>query len=131
MNNSDLIDTVATAHDLSKADAKKIIDGVISAIVDAATCDGNVTPKAPSLSVVVVMGGRGSESAPCSARTRSARAVRGCMPGKEDAWAAGNWHAQSPLLKVEGHLPWQQYGPVFLRYVLAAMSPRHLAVWRS
>jgi len=36
MNNSDLIDTVATAHDLSKADAKKIIDGVISAIVDAA-----------------------------------------------------------------------------------------------
>ena len=36
MNNSDLIDTVATAHDLSKADAKKIIDGVITAIVDAA-----------------------------------------------------------------------------------------------
>lgn len=36
MNNSDLADTVATAHGLSKTDARKLVDGVFSAIADAA-----------------------------------------------------------------------------------------------
>ena len=36
MNNSDLADTVATAHGLTKADARKVVDAVFSAIADAA-----------------------------------------------------------------------------------------------
>lgn len=36
MNNSDLADTVATAHALSKADARKLVDGIFSAIAEAA-----------------------------------------------------------------------------------------------
>ncbi|MFZ2994677.1 HU family DNA-binding protein [Sphingobium sp.] len=36
MNNSDLADSVASAHDISKADARKIVDGVFAAIADAA-----------------------------------------------------------------------------------------------
>ncbi len=36
MNNSDLIDSVATQNGIAKADAKKIIDSTIAAIVDAA-----------------------------------------------------------------------------------------------
>ncbi|SEI67239.1 DNA-binding protein HU-beta [Sphingobium sp. AP50] len=36
MNNADLADTVASASGLSKADAKKIVDGVFAAIADAA-----------------------------------------------------------------------------------------------
>jgi len=37
MNNSDLADTIATAHGLTKADARKLVDGVFSAIADAAS----------------------------------------------------------------------------------------------
>ena len=37
MNNSDLADRIAADHDLSKADARKLVDGVFAAIVDAAT----------------------------------------------------------------------------------------------
>lgn len=37
MNNSDLADTVASAHDITKADARKIVDGVFAAIADAAS----------------------------------------------------------------------------------------------
>ena len=37
MNNSDLADTIATAHGLTKADARKLVDGVCSAIADAAS----------------------------------------------------------------------------------------------
>ncbi|OAH44659.1 integration host factor [Sphingobium yanoikuyae] len=36
MNNSDLADTIASAHGLSKTDARKIVDGVLAAIGDAA-----------------------------------------------------------------------------------------------
>ncbi|WP_034160775.1 HU family DNA-binding protein [Sphingomonas sp. ERG5] len=36
MNNTDLTDKIAAAHDLTKADAKKLIDGVFGAIADAA-----------------------------------------------------------------------------------------------
>lgn len=36
MNNSDLADHVATTGDLSKADARKLVDGVFAAIADAA-----------------------------------------------------------------------------------------------
>ncbi|MDX3899041.1 MAG: HU family DNA-binding protein [Sphingobium sp.] len=36
MNNSDLADSVAAAHDISKADARKIVDGLFTAIADAA-----------------------------------------------------------------------------------------------
>lgn len=36
MNNGELIDNVASAHGLSKADAKKVVDGVFAAIADAA-----------------------------------------------------------------------------------------------
>jgi DNA-binding protein HU-beta len=37
MNNSDLADTLAAEHDLSKADARKLVDGVFAAIADAAS----------------------------------------------------------------------------------------------
>lgn len=36
MNNSDLADAIASAHDVNKADARKIVDTVFSAIGDAA-----------------------------------------------------------------------------------------------
>lgn len=36
MNTSDLADQIAGAHGLTKADAKKIVDGVFAAIADAA-----------------------------------------------------------------------------------------------
>ena len=36
MNNNDLADILASTHDLSKADARKVVDGVFSAIADAA-----------------------------------------------------------------------------------------------
>jgi DNA-binding protein HU-beta len=36
MNNSDLADTLSAEHGLSKADARKVVDSVISAIVGAA-----------------------------------------------------------------------------------------------
>ncbi len=36
MNNSDLADRIAANHDVSKADARKLVDGVFAAIVEAA-----------------------------------------------------------------------------------------------
>ena len=36
MNTNDLADTVAAANDLSKADARKLVDGVFTAIAEAA-----------------------------------------------------------------------------------------------
>ena len=36
MNTTDLAEQIAAAHELSKSDAKKIVDGVITAISDAA-----------------------------------------------------------------------------------------------
>lgn len=36
MNNSDLADSVAAAHGVTKADARKIVDGVFAAIAEAA-----------------------------------------------------------------------------------------------
>ncbi len=43
MNHSDLIDTIATNHDVTKADAKKLVEGVFAAIVEAAGKDGEVS----------------------------------------------------------------------------------------
>lgn len=37
MNNNDLADTLASDHGLTKADARKIVDGVFAAIADAAS----------------------------------------------------------------------------------------------
>ena len=37
MNNTELADQVATAHALSKADARKVVDGVFAAIAEAAS----------------------------------------------------------------------------------------------
>jgi DNA-binding protein HU-beta len=37
MNNSDLADTLAADHGLTKADARKLVDGVFAAIADAAS----------------------------------------------------------------------------------------------
>jgi DNA-binding protein HU-beta len=36
MNTADLAEHIAATHDVSKADARKIVDGVIAAIADAA-----------------------------------------------------------------------------------------------
>lgn len=36
MNNSDLADSIAAANGVSKADARKVVDGVFAAIADAA-----------------------------------------------------------------------------------------------
>jgi DNA-binding protein HU-beta len=36
MNTTDLAEHIAAAHDVSKAEARKIVDGVIAAIADAA-----------------------------------------------------------------------------------------------
>jgi DNA-binding protein HU-beta len=37
MNNNDLADAIASQHELTKADARKLIDGVLAAIVTAAS----------------------------------------------------------------------------------------------
>ena len=37
MNNSDLADQIATDHNLSKADARMLVDGIFTAIVDTAS----------------------------------------------------------------------------------------------
>ncbi len=37
MNNSDLADTLASEHGLTKADARKVVDSVLSAIATAAS----------------------------------------------------------------------------------------------
>ena len=37
MNNNDLADTLSAAHGLTKADARKVVDGVFAAIADAAS----------------------------------------------------------------------------------------------
>jgi DNA-binding protein HU-beta len=37
MNNNDLADTLAAANDITKADARKIVDSLFTAIADAAT----------------------------------------------------------------------------------------------
>jgi len=36
MNNSDLVDHIATSHEMTKADARKIVDSVFDAIANAA-----------------------------------------------------------------------------------------------
>ena len=43
MNNSDLADTLAANHDMSKADARKLVDGVFAAIADAAASGDEVS----------------------------------------------------------------------------------------
>jgi DNA-binding protein HU-beta len=43
MNNTELAEKIATAHDLSKADAKKLVDGVFAAIADAAAAGDEVS----------------------------------------------------------------------------------------
>lgn len=43
MNHSDLIETIATSHDVTKADAKKLVEGVFAAITEAAAKDGEVS----------------------------------------------------------------------------------------
>ena len=37
MNNSDLADALAAANGITKADARKYVDGILAAIADAAT----------------------------------------------------------------------------------------------
>jgi len=37
MNNSELADVIASAHGLTKVDARKLVDGVLEAIADAAS----------------------------------------------------------------------------------------------
>ncbi len=37
MNNSDLAEAIAAKHDLTKADARSVVDAVFAAIADAAT----------------------------------------------------------------------------------------------
>lgn len=37
MNNADLVDRLAQDHNLSKADAKKVVDGLFTAIAEAAS----------------------------------------------------------------------------------------------
>jgi len=36
MSNSDIVDLIATSHDMTKSDAKKVVDSVFGAIADAA-----------------------------------------------------------------------------------------------
>jgi DNA-binding protein HU-beta len=43
MNSTDIADKIAASHDLTKADAKKIIDAVFAAIVDAAASGEEVS----------------------------------------------------------------------------------------
>ncbi len=42
MNNSDLADRITTSHDVSKADARKLVDGVFAAIVEAAVAGDEI-----------------------------------------------------------------------------------------
>ncbi len=43
MNNADLAEKIAAAHDVSKADARKLVDGVLAAIVDAAAAGEEIS----------------------------------------------------------------------------------------
>ncbi len=43
MNSNDLADHVASLADLSKADARKLVDGVFQAVIDAAARDEEVS----------------------------------------------------------------------------------------
>ncbi len=43
MNNADIAETLATDHGLTKADAKKVVDGVFAAIGDAAAAGEEVS----------------------------------------------------------------------------------------
>ena len=43
MNNSDLADTLAAQNDMSKADARKLVDGIFAAIADAAASGDEVS----------------------------------------------------------------------------------------
>ena len=42
MNNSDLADKLAASHDITKADARKLVDAVFAAIADAAAAGEEV-----------------------------------------------------------------------------------------
>lgn len=42
MNNADLADRIAGSHDINKADARKLVDGVFAAIVEAATAGDEI-----------------------------------------------------------------------------------------
>lgn len=42
MNTTDLVDHIAEAHAITKADARKIVDGLVAAIADAAAKDEEV-----------------------------------------------------------------------------------------
>ena len=43
MNNADLAEAIATDHNLSKADARKLVDAVFSAIADAAAAGDEIS----------------------------------------------------------------------------------------
>jgi len=43
MNNADLADKIAAANDLTKPDAKKLVDGVFAAIADAAAAGEEIS----------------------------------------------------------------------------------------
>lgn len=43
MNNADLVDKIATANGIAKADAKKLVDGVLGAIADAAAAGDEIS----------------------------------------------------------------------------------------
>lgn len=43
MNNADLADKIAAANNLSKADAKKLVDGILGAIADAAAAGDEIS----------------------------------------------------------------------------------------
>lgn len=43
MNNADLVEKIATSHDLSKGDAKSVIDAVFAAIADAAAAGEEIS----------------------------------------------------------------------------------------
>ena len=42
MNNADLAERIATQHEMSKADARRLLDGVLAAIAEAATAGEEV-----------------------------------------------------------------------------------------
>jgi DNA-binding protein HU-beta len=43
MNNADLAEKIAAAHGLTKADAKKLVDGVFASIADAAAAGQEIS----------------------------------------------------------------------------------------
>ena len=43
MNNADLADKIAAANDLTKADARKLVDGIFAAIAEAAAAGDEIT----------------------------------------------------------------------------------------